>query len=100
MPRKIKEEIDFKANEGYSAGTATVTVYPPIVTVRNNIFPPYEELQNCTTCSRGRQLPADKLTNADYHYRCTWDLQEHIGVDMKHLDNDCDNFNRKRSDKK
>ena len=73
-----------------------IKVYPPKVIVQNNIFPPPEELQNCTTCHYGRRLPADSMTDDDYHYRCTWDLKEHIG--LKYYDNDCRNYIRKRSD--
>jgi len=71
-------------------------VYPPTVTVRNNIFPPEEELQNCRTCHRGRKLPADTLSDEDYHYRCTWDVKTHIG--LRNYDNDCGNYVRKRRD--
>lgn len=97
--RKIKDGIDVK-NE-YFAGEIGVTLYPPIVTVKNDLFPPHEELRNCTTCKYGRPLPADKLSNADYHYHCTQGVgggTEHIGVDIKHLDNDCETFVRKRKE--
>jgi hypothetical protein len=69
-------------------------VYDPKVTVRNNILPPLVELQNCTTCHRGRRLPADAMSDDDYHYRCTWDSRTHIG--LKHYDNDCGNYVRKK----
>jgi hypothetical protein len=65
-------------------------VHDPKVTVRNNILPPLEELQNCTTCHKGRRLPADAMSDDDYHYRCTWDIKTHIG--LKHSDNDCEYY--------
>ena len=95
MTKKIKQDIEIVQPGGYSAGDAQVTLYMPEITVRNNIFPPQEELRNCTTCIKGRQMPADKLTNSDYHYWCRWDVKEHIGVDMKYLDNTCESFIRK-----
>lgn len=82
--------IDFNGFE------ISAKAYAPKVTIRNNIFPPYEELRNCRTCRYGRKLPADKLTNEDYHYRCTWNLKEHIGA--RNLDNDCTDYIRKRSE--
>jgi len=71
-----------------------VKVYPPKVTVRNNIFPPLEELQNCSTCIKGRELPANKMSKEDYHFYCRWDLKTHIG--LQHYDNDCGNYIRKK----
>jgi hypothetical protein len=71
-----------------------VKVYPPKVTVQNNIFPPPEELQNCRTCIKGRRLPADAMSKEDYHYYCRWDLKTHIG--LKNYDNDCGYYIRKR----
>ena len=84
--------------EELSAGDVKSRVYPPKVTVRNNIFPPFEELQNCTTCTRGRKLPSELISDNDYHRRCTWDLKEHIGI--KHMDSVCptNSYVRKKSD--
>ena len=82
----------------------TTKVYPPKVTVLNNILPPLEELQNCTTCHKGREYPQwmykDMELNAvdDYLFHCRWDGEKHIGVGMRHNDNDCERFIRKRSD--
>ena len=89
-------EITEIAKELQVAGDARWKVYPPKVTVRNNIVPPLEELQNCTTCHRGRRLPQDSMSQDDYHYHCTWDGRTHIGEGMKHYDNDCESFLRKK----
>jgi hypothetical protein len=90
MPQKTEFEIGGVSFEAKA--------YPPKVTVQNNIFPPWEELQNCRTCHFGRQLPTDNWDREKYHYLCKrWDdLDEHIGY--KNLDNDCTKFVRKRSD--
>jgi hypothetical protein len=79
---------------------APMKVYPPKVTVRNNILPPLEELRNCTTCHKGRPLPDDRIDPENYHYHCRDGVKgglQHIG--LKHNDNDCKRFIRKRSDR-
>jgi hypothetical protein len=83
---------------GGNIGTAA---YPPEVTVRNNIVPPLEELRNCTTCHYGRPLPADAMSPDDYHYHCSQMVgggHQHVGIGLKHYDNECETFLRKRSD--
>ena len=70
---------------------------PKKVKIRDDTHPRPHEVYNCTTCTRGRELPANKITKEDYHYRCTWDLKEHIGEGMKKNlgDNGCPNWDRK-----
>lgn len=89
---KQKSVVEFGGVE------VTTEAFPPKVTILNNIFPPLEELQNCTTCHRGRQLPADKLDRMTYCYYCRWDLKEHNGA--RHLDSVCptDHYMRKREE--
>lgn len=73
------------------------SAHPPKVTVLNNIFPPHNELRNCTTCGRGRKLPADATHPDQYHYHCTFSVKggfEHIGA--RYLDNSCEYYIRKR----
>jgi hypothetical protein len=79
-------------------------VYNPKVTTHNNILPPLEELQNCTTCLKGREyakwMYGDMELNSmdDYLYHCRWDGKKHIGVGMRHRDNDCTDYIRIRKD--
>ena len=67
--------------------------YPPRVHIRNDTHPRPHEVYNCTSCARGRELPANKLTQEDYHYYCRWDLKTHIGIPFG--DNTCPNWDRK-----
>ena len=83
-------------NSDLKTPTSSMKVIQPKIIVRNNIFPPYEELRNCRTCHKGRELPADKLSTEDYHYYCAWDVKTHIGA--KNLDNACEYYIRKRRD--
>jgi hypothetical protein len=93
--------VEFEPIEG-----PKMKVYPPTVTIQNNIFPPKNELRNCTTCGRGRRLPQDIMDEDFYHYHCSWvgpkpseqkDLRtafQHTGD--KRRDNGCEFFVRKR----
>ena len=67
----------------------------PKVIIRNNIFPEPHEIYNCTTCKRGRALPADTLGDKEeYNYYCRWDLKTHIGP--RFGDINCPNYDRRR----
>ena len=85
-------EREAKINASY----AEFRAYPPTVKVEEGIFPPQDELQNCTTCSRGKKLPQEDITTREYHRHCTWDIKTHIGQSL--FDNDCGYYMRKKSD--
>ena len=85
-------ERDAKTN----AKRIEAKVYPPKVTIRDGILPPFEELRNCTTCRKGRKLPEEDLTPDQYVRQCKWDVHTHRG--NNHFDNDCRYYVRMHND--
>ena len=89
-------ERDAKTNSLHLEATA----YPPEkIEIKNDVYPREHEIYNCTSCSRGRELPANKLSKTDYHYYCRWDMKTHIGPKNIHGlplgDNGCQMWGRK-----
>lgn len=83
------KERDAKTNAQYIEARA----YPPKVKIRDDVIPRQHEVYNCTSCRRGRELPANKMSQEDYHFFCRWDLKTHIGMMVG--DNGCQYWDRK-----
>jgi len=88
-----KQEFINQVNSEPDEWMIICKAYPPKVTVKNDIFPRPHECYNCSSCKRGKELPANKLSKEDYHFYCKWDLKTHIG--LEHHDNACPNWDRK-----
>lgn len=89
----VTEKIQDNVGPLEACSVVESRAFRPRVRIKNDVFPRPHEVYNCTSCRRGRELPANKISKEDYHYYCKWDMKTHIGLPFG--DNGCQYWDRK-----